>query len=54
MTTSQEDKKKYVNKSSKDILTRMIKDDNSRDIAVKKLLIWRNALLSRKIGFGIR
>ena len=54
MTTSNKDKKKYVNKSSKYILTRMIEDDNSRDKIVKKVAIWRNALLNRKIGFGIR
>ena len=38
MTTSHKDKKKYVNTSSKYILTRMIEGDHSRDIVVKKVV----------------
>jgi len=51
MTTSHKDKKKYVNKSSKYILTRMIEDDNSRDKVVKKVVNLEKRFTQPQDGF---
>ena len=51
MTTSHKDKKKYVNKSSKYILTRMIEDDNSRYKVVKKVVNLEKRFTQPQDGF---